>query len=234
MYNRNLTIIFHYFLENYIPPVLRDRKWFMRPIVKLAYGSTTEAVLNFKDKYPFMSEDEISAYYELIKDAPINKRATDLNSVCLQYILDHISGESVLDAGCGRGALLKKIRAKYPAMKLCGTDLVLYDYNDQDALGIDFVKSNLFSLPFDDNSFDSVFCTHTLEHIRDSKNAISELLRVANKRLIIVVPKQREYRFTTDLHINFFPYLYSFKAFIGIEAAKYIELKGDFICIVDK
>ena len=233
MLNRNITLIVHYILDNLIPPIFRDNKWLMRLFIKIAYGSYTDAVMEFKGKYPFMSEDEISNYYELTKDAPINKRESDLNTTCLNYILENIVGESVLDAACGRGALLKKIQINDPSKELCGADIVLNEHIDQKWKGR-FVQSSICTLPFDDCGFDTVICTHALEHIRDYKKAIGELFRIAKKRLIIVVPKQREYQYTPDFHIHFFPYLYSFKAFIGIEDANYFELKGDFLCVVDR
>ena len=40
------------------------------------------------------------------------------------------------------------------------------------------VKADICDLPFEDNSFDVVFCNHVLEHIEDDKKAMSELFRV--------------------------------------------------------
>ena len=40
------------------------------------------------------------------------------------------------------------------------------------------VKADICHLPFDDNSFDVVFCNHVLEHIPDDKKAMQELYRV--------------------------------------------------------
>lgn len=40
------------------------------------------------------------------------------------------------------------------------------------------VKADICNLPFEDNSFDVVFCNHVLEHIVDDKKAMSELYRV--------------------------------------------------------
>ncbi len=43
------------------------------------------------------------------------------------------------------------------------------------------VKADICDLPFEDNSFDLVFCNHVLEHIPDDKKAMSELYRVLKK-----------------------------------------------------
>lgn len=40
------------------------------------------------------------------------------------------------------------------------------------------VKADIQNLPFEDNSFDVIFCNHVLEHVEDDKKAISELFRV--------------------------------------------------------
>ncbi|MBC7556952.1 MAG: class I SAM-dependent methyltransferase [Chryseobacterium sp.] len=40
------------------------------------------------------------------------------------------------------------------------------------------VKADILDLPFENESFDVVFCNHVLEHIEDDKKAMSELYRV--------------------------------------------------------
>ena len=43
------------------------------------------------------------------------------------------------------------------------------------------VKADLCALPFEDNSFDVIFCNHVLEHIPDDAQAMRELYRVMKK-----------------------------------------------------
>ncbi len=40
------------------------------------------------------------------------------------------------------------------------------------------VKADICKLPFDDNSYDTIFCNHVLEHIPDDTKAMQELYRV--------------------------------------------------------
>ncbi len=40
------------------------------------------------------------------------------------------------------------------------------------------VKADITALPFDDNTFDVIFCNHVLEHIPDDRKAMAELYRV--------------------------------------------------------
>ncbi len=70
-------------------------------------------------------------------------------------------------------------------------------------------EANIERLPFADDSFDTVVSTHTLEHVQHLGAALGELRRVAAKRLVVVVPRQRPYRVTFNPHIHFFPYKFS-------------------------
>jgi ubiquinone/menaquinone biosynthesis C-methylase UbiE len=69
-----------------------------------------------------------------------------------------------------------------------------------------YVSGNIECLPFTDKEFDVVTCHHTLEHIINIDKAISELKRIAKKRIIIVIPCQRYYYYTLDEHLHFFPH----------------------------
>lgn len=43
------------------------------------------------------------------------------------------------------------------------------------------VKADICDLPFEDNSYDVIFCNHVLEHISDDTKAMQELFRVMKK-----------------------------------------------------
>ena len=80
---------------------------------------------------------------------------------------------------------------------------------------INFQEANMERLPFADESFDTVVSTHTLEHVKNLPAAMHELRRVTRTRLILVTPKQRPYKYTFDLHLNFFPYPHSLVQAVG-------------------
>ena len=89
------------------------------------------------------------------------------------------------------------------------------------------------NIPFPDNAFDVVVCTHVLEHVRDLNKAMQELLRVAEKRLLIVLPRQREYRFVADLHIRYFPYAYNVQKAPSVPNAVITRVGSDWGIIVE-
>lgn len=76
--------------------------------------------------------------------------------------------------------------------------------NYTDAVGYTFVKGSLEKIPFPNAHFDTVICSHVLENVPNLDVVLSELLRVTRRRLLIVLPRQRKYRYVTDLHIRFF------------------------------
>jgi predicted SAM-dependent methyltransferase len=54
------------------------------------------------------------------------------------------------------------------------------------------VKADICDLPFEDNSYDIIFCNHVLEHIPDDTKAMQELFRVLKKggMAILQIPQE--------------------------------------------
>ncbi len=108
-------------------------------------------------------------------------------------ILDRIApGELVLDAGCGEGALSVMMAMK--GANVTGVDLSRPNieeakkYAAANGVNITFAIGDLEELPFPDNSFDTVVCSHVLEHIPNFDKGLQELARVARKKVIFAVP----------------------------------------------
>lgn len=62
------------------------------------------------------------------------------------------------------------------------------------------VKADICNLPFEDESFDIIFCNHVLEHIPDDKQAIKELYRILKRGGfgIFQVPLDRNRKITFE------------------------------------
>lgn len=225
--NRDITNKINHFLDDWISPAIRDSKWFYGIILRLVAGKKSGYYLDFKNKFPSMSESDINRYYTVLADTFI-KRDTDLNKKCIRVILDNIVGTDILDAAAGKGYLAEKVREKMGG-HITALDIVVPKKDGN----IKWVEGSLTNLPFADDSFDTVLCTHALEHIKDVGTALRELRRVCKKRLIIVLPRQREYLYTADLHINFYPYRYNVERLIKDHNADIFLVNGDWICIED-
>jgi ubiquinone/menaquinone biosynthesis C-methylase UbiE len=224
--SRNFTLAVHFFLDKLLPPLLRDSRWFMAPIFRLLFANKAHYYLNFKEKLPYLSDCEINQYYEILADTFI-QRETDLNRESIHYIEQHLLGDTVLDVASGRGFLSHRL-AKI-GYAVTGVDIV-QPKEFESSGNPRFLTAEITDLPFENQYFDSVICTHTLEHIRDLPQALQEVRRICKQRLIVVVPCQREYRYTFDLHIHFFPYEYNLRQYVG-PAGKIIKAGGDFIYI---
>lgn len=203
--NREMTNRIRFVLEDLIPPVFRDSGLF-RAFAKAAWGRHIDRLADFRARAPFLNPKE---YEDLYREHPRVHEGTDNSEACIRRIIADISGNSVCDVGCGTGALLKRIGdARGNLERLTGVDFVVEDAAS--IAGVDYVAAKIEALPFADHEFDTVVCTHVIEHLLDYRQAISELRRVARKRLIIIVPREREYRYTFNPHFNFFPYTHSF------------------------
>lgn len=213
-----------YVLEDLLPPALRDSALFV-PLMYLAFGRRAKKMMAFRDAVRTMGDEEYASYYAAV--TPLSGEV-DLNRRCIERIVADVVGESVLDAGCGRGYLAKLLARTCPQRACVGVDLAPPE--NRDGLGnLAFVSGWLGRLPFEEGSFDTVTCTHTLEHILGIDAAIADLRRVARRRLILVVPREREYKYALNLHVHFFAYRRTFLNRIGPPPGRFVceEIDGD-------
>lgn len=198
--SRGTTRFVHFLLDECVPPVLRDRRWFMWGPFRLLFGRQAETFMTFKDRAHLLSEEEFRRVYEETAAAHLD-RPTDLNEACTAAVLRSALG-TVLEVGCGRGHLAGLLAASH--------DVTACDIRIDPAMparlpAVRFREESLSGLSFDDRSFDTVVCAHVLEHVLDLPRAVAELRRIARRRLVVVLPRQRPYRYTFDLHLRFFP-----------------------------
>ncbi len=206
-------------LEDYVPPVLRDSRFF-RWFAAKAWDDYVYKLADFRERSVFLTPEE---YENLYRDHPQVQEGSDNSEACIDRIIKDIVGTSVLDVGCGTGMVLKRVKAELPGLKrLVGVDIVVDGASPTE--GVEYQASKIEALPFKDNEFDTVVCTHVLEHVLDIREAVSEIRRVAKKRLIVVVPREREYKYTFNAHFHFFPYIATFlRVMIPVPANHKVE-----------
>ncbi len=209
--SRGLTRLARFVLDECLPPVIRDSRLLMGLVSKLYCGPTFRHFdMDFKRWAVTAKDSEISERY---RNAPgcgaLRVRDTDLTPEEIAWILTRLEGESVLEIGAGEGVLAALVaRAGHRVTATEITPEALAGIRGRAAhcdVEVETRSANAERLPFADDSFDTVVAAHTLEHVRRFERAVSEMARVARRRVIIVVPKQRYYRYTVDYHLHFFP-----------------------------
>lgn len=216
--NRETTNAIRYVLEELLPPALRD-SWLMRRLFRLHWGGLVDDIERFRETIPFVTADQYRSIYELL---PRVQDETDNSEACLARILAELEGETVLDVGCGTGYLAQWLHERRPDLAITGTDFIIEEGTSTRPKAITFKEGQIEKLPFADASFDTVICTHVLEHILDFQTALREIRRVTARKLIIIVPQEREYRFTFNPHLHFFPYPHSFLRYLGTIPQRYV------------
>lgn len=123
---------------------------------------------------------------------PIQRFLLDLFYKNVFALLRKVPKGSILDVGCGEGFTLYKLSSAGIGKKLEGIEyskkaisLGKKQYPD-----VVIKQGSIYDLPYKDNSFDLVLCTEVLEHMDDPKKALSELVRVSKKYLLLSVPNE--------------------------------------------
>lgn len=101
---------------------------------------------------------------------------------------DYIVGD-VLDIGCNDGygmGLISDLGHEVQGIDISNRKVRIAQEN-----GLQAVKGYMEELPYKNDQFDTVFCSHVLEHSKDLQKAVSEINRVA-RRAVLVIPIEQD------------------------------------------
>ena len=129
---------------------------------------------------------------------PVVRRLMGRFHETLDELWAQANPSSVLDVGCGEGVLTYEWAQRLGDKPIVGIDL---DDPELRALWATRERPNLeyrieeaTRLPFGDGEFDLATAIEVLEHVPDPEATVAEMARVANRHLLVSVPREPMWR----------------------------------------
>lgn len=131
-----------------------------------------------------MQPEQYEAWYATRRGAWIGEEEYRL----ITSLLAPGSGETLLDVGCGTGYFTRRFAVDTADGNVVGADIdldMLRFAAGHSTRGVGFVSADARRLPFRDGSFDLVVSVTSLCFIREEKQALREMFRVARRRVVL-------------------------------------------------
>jgi SAM-dependent methyltransferase len=112
----------------------------------------------------------------------------------IMRVLARLHFDSCLDVGAAEGYKAALVRRLFGA-HVVATDLSgIACKRAREIFGLTTRPGDVHDLPFESGEFDVALCSETLEHVSDARAALTQLLRVSRKAVVITVPHESEGR----------------------------------------
>lgn len=139
--------------------------------------------------------ESINKYYDNYSCTYEEKRGRNYHVLIDQLEADLLKrycyGKNVLDAGCGTGAMLSRIK---DAVQIgYGIDLSGGMLKFAKRRNLNLVRGRLSELPFKEKAFDIVYSFKVLAHVPQIGKAIDEMARVVNKNGYLILEFYNSY-----------------------------------------
>jgi SAM-dependent methyltransferase len=122
----------------------------------------------------------------------LNDQANTLDDI-IHYDTIFAKDSFVLEAGCGVGAQTKIIASKNSDSNFISVDISEDSINEaklqiklSEIKNVEFKQADIYKLPFNDNTFDSVIICFVLEHLHNPNEALKELKRVLKQGGVMI------------------------------------------------
>ena len=129
---------------------------------------------------------------------PVVKRLMAGFHTQLDELWAKADAESVLDVGCGEGVLTSQWAERLGEKRIVGIDLqdpkLAAEWAKRSRANLTYRAEEATSLSFADGEFDMACAIEVLEHVPEPKATVAEMARVADRWLLVSVPREPLWR----------------------------------------
>jgi 2-polyprenyl-3-methyl-5-hydroxy-6-metoxy-1,4-benzoquinol methylase len=105
---------------------------------------------------------------------------------------------SILDVGCGEGVLVSEWAERVGDGRVVGIDLddpqLHVEWEKRQRPNLEYRVQKAEDLPFEADEFDFASAIEVLEHVPEPDHTLAEMARVANRHLLVSVPREPMWR----------------------------------------
>jgi SAM-dependent methyltransferase len=116
----------------------------------------------------------------------------------LDELWDKSAPRSLLDVGCGEGVLTEQWARSLGDARVVGIDLddakLRSEWEARRRPNLEFRAEEATRLPFADGEFDVATAIEVLEHVPDPEATVAEMARVADRWVLVSVPREPLWR----------------------------------------
>lgn len=129
---------------------------------------------------------------------PVVRRLMAGFEAVLDELWETAGPRSVLDVGCGEGVLTSRWAERLGDGRIVGIDLddpkLRAEWDARTRPNLEYRAGDAGSLPFADGEFDLAAAIEVLEHVPDPEETLAEMARVAERWLLVSVPREPVWR----------------------------------------
>ena len=129
---------------------------------------------------------------------PVVRRLMSSFEATLEELFQRAAPSSLLDVGCGEGVLVHRWAQSLGESRVVGIDLeepsIQAGWAERRAPNLEYRVIEASDLPFADGEFDLASAIEVLEHMPDPEHTVAEMARVAERHLLVSVPREPLWR----------------------------------------
>jgi 2-polyprenyl-3-methyl-5-hydroxy-6-metoxy-1,4-benzoquinol methylase len=129
---------------------------------------------------------------------PVVRRLMSTFEANLELLWRKAGPSSILDVGCGEGVLTEQWADKLNGGRIVGIDLddpkLKAEWDKRRRANLEYRAEDATNLTFADNEFEMAAAIEVLEHVPDPERTVAEMARVANRWLLVSVPREPVWR----------------------------------------